>query len=385
MRVVATSTPGSGHLGVLLPLLHALQAAGHDVTVVTASESCAMVEQAGFVARAGGMPVGDRLRHFGPRVPEMMALPPRRRRAIAFSGFFADAAAPVMLADLPAIIDDVQPEVIIHEMAELAAAPVAVSRSIPHLTVAFSGALPDDATGALLERIAPTWAAVGLDAPTLGDLVGGCYLHPFPPSFGQVPDVAAVQPMRAEPLVRSGDAAPEWLADLGRDRPLVYLTSGTEPQAAMAPWAAAVAALGSIDVDAVVTIGPHVDPEVLGPARSNVRVERFVPQAFILERAGLVMSHAGAGSLLGAARAGLPQLLNPLAADQWENADAASGAGVAITMEMHERSPEHIAAALDRLLNDDRCATAAKRVAGEIAAMPGAADVVPIVEALAAR
>ena len=31
----------------------------------------------------------------------------------------------------------------------------------------------------------------------------------------------------------------------------------------MAPWAAAVEALGSLDVDAIATIGMHLDPSVL--------------------------------------------------------------------------------------------------------------------------
>ena len=57
--------------------------------------------------------------------------------------------------------------------------------------------------------------------------------------------------------------------------------------------------------------------------------------------------------------------------------------GVAITMEMHERSPEHVAGALDRLLNDDRHAAAATRVAAEIDAMPAPDEVVGMIEAIA--
>jgi UDP:flavonoid glycosyltransferase YjiC (YdhE family) len=95
-----------------------------------------------------------------------------------------------------------------------------------------------------------------------------------------------------------------------------------------------------------------------------------------------VISHAGAGSLLGAARRGIPQLLNPLAADQFENAEAATGAGVAITCELDERSDNEIAAALSRLLNDHQFKDAATRVADEIEAMPAPADHVATIEAL---
>ena len=49
---------------------------------------------------------------------------------------------------------------------------------------------------------------------------------------------------------------------------------------------------------------------------------------------------------------GIPQVLNPLGADQWENADAAADAGLAITCELDGRSAVDIAAALSGILND---------------------------------
>ena len=131
--------------------------------------------------------------------------------------------------------------------------------------------------------------------------------------------------------------------------------------------------------------GPRVDPAVLGVLPSNVRVERFVPQHLILERAAAVMSHAGAGSVLGAAARGLPQVVFPLRADQWENADAATSAGVAITLELEleHRGEEDITAALDRVMHDAKFAEATARVAAEIAAMPSPTDHVATIEALA--
>jgi UDP:flavonoid glycosyltransferase YjiC (YdhE family) len=56
----------------------------------------------------------------------------------------------------------------------------------------------------------------------------------------------------------------------------VYVTSGTERAATTFPWREVLAAVGGLDVDAVATIGPHVDSATLGTVPSNVRVERFV-------------------------------------------------------------------------------------------------------------
>jgi len=187
MRVLATSTPGAGHINALAPLLAALQHAGHEVLVVTAAESVDYVSRAGFAVRAGGLGVVERRKVFEPRLPEVMALPPRQRRGLFFSGFFADIAAPVMRVALEPTFAEFSPDVVIHEIGELAAAPMAAARGIPHVTVAFSGSLPESAHAPLISAITPVWSAEGLPAPTLDDIRGAVFFHPFPPSFGHSP------------------------------------------------------------------------------------------------------------------------------------------------------------------------------------------------------
>jgi UDP:flavonoid glycosyltransferase YjiC (YdhE family) len=382
MRILVTSTPGMGHLNALLPLMFALQDAGHDLLVVTAAESCDRVAGYGFNVRAGGLAGNARRATLAHRMPEILALPPRRRRGHYYAGFFAEGAAPVMRVALQPVFSDFCPDIVIHETGELAGAPMAVARGIPHLTVAFSGALAEWAHDMTLAAVAPVWIAEGLPSPTMDDVLGDVYLHPFPPSFGQAPSSGVVKPMRVEAVDRDTGAPPPWLDNLGTRRPLVYVTSGTEPLGGTAPWAAMVAALGHMDVDAVATIGNHMDPSILGEVPRNVRVERFVPQGVVLERATAVMSHAGAGSVLGASRRGIPQVLNPLGADQWENADAATDAGLAITCELDQRSDADIAAALSSVLNDPRYRDAAAKVSEEIEAMPAPAEHVATIEAL---
>jgi UDP-glucoronosyl and UDP-glucosyl transferase len=382
MRILATSTPGVGHLNTLFPLLAALQRADHNVVVVTAAQSRDRVERSGFEVRSGGMAEVDRRASLAPQMPEILALPPRRRRGRYFSGFFAEAAAPIMRADLTSIFDNFRPDVVIHESAELASGPMAVARGIPHVTVCFSGELPEWAQPGLLEAIAPLWVSEGLAEPSMDDINGDLYLHPFPPAFGQRPSSGVVRPMRAESFDRGIREPPEWIEELGATRPVVYVTAGTEPASGMAPWAAMIRALGSFDIDAVATIGNHLDPATLGAIPENVRIERFVPQDLLLDRASVALSHGGAGSLLGAARRGVAQLLIPLVADQWENADAASGAGVAVTCELDQRSDTEIRSALRRLLFEPPFRDAALRVAAEVAAMPSPADHVATIEAL---
>jgi UDP:flavonoid glycosyltransferase YjiC (YdhE family) len=110
-----------------------------------------------------------------------------------------------------------------------------------------------------------------------------------------------------------------------------------------------------------------------------VRGERFVPQADLLARAGAVISHGGAGTVLGAASHGRPQIVVPLFADQWENGVAVENAGCGIVLGPDRRRVEDVDRSLRTILD------AATRVADEITAMPTATAVALEVEALAAR
>ena len=151
----------------------------------------------------------------------------------------------------------------------------------------------------------------------------------------------------------------------------------------MFPWRELFAALGDMDVDAVATIGPHVDPAGLGAVPANVRVERFVPQADLLIRTSAVVSHGGAGTVLGAAAHGQPQVVVPLFADQWENSVAVTEAGCGIVLDPGRRSVDDFDQTLRALLAGQSHRDAAARVAQEIEAMPGADDLALEIEALA--
>jgi UDP:flavonoid glycosyltransferase YjiC (YdhE family) len=382
LRVLCTSTGGLGHVTALAPVAQALRGQGHDVRWAVASDGAGAVGKMGFEWTSAGPTTAARREMAAEAIDEVMQLPMAERRGPLFAALFARAAGPVMQRDLAPIIDLVRPDLLVRETAELAAAPMAVARSIPLVTVAFSGVLPERARGALFDDLRPLWQAEALGEPTWPDLYGQLYLHPFPPSFGQRPDSELVRPMRRQ----QGAPTPEpaaWMTMLGTERPFVYVTSGTERAAVTFPWRELFAALGEMDVDAVATIGPHVDPDDFGAPPANVRVERFVPQADLLERATVVVSHGGAGTVLGAAAHGRPQLVVPLFADQWENGVAVVDAGCGIVLEPDRRSVEDFDQTLRALFAGSPHRHGATRVRHEIAAMPTTDDLIHEIEALA--
>ena len=155
--------------------------------------------------------------------------------------------------------------------------------------------------------------------------------------------------------------APDWLDDL--EQPLVYVTLGTvfNRPATFRPL------LDGLDgtASALVTIGRNVDPESLGDRPPNVRIERFVPQASGLApvRRRRLRTAAPAASL-GSLAHGLPLVLVPQGADQFDNAARCAAAGAAVVVRPEELTAEAVRLALRRVLDEPSFAEAARARAG---------------------
>jgi MGT family glycosyltransferase len=132
-------------------------------------------------------------------------------------------------------------------------------------------------------------------------------------------------------------------------------------------------AFDQVDCDVIMTIGRNREPRDLEPIPTNVKVERYVPQEQILPRCDAVVAHAGSGSVFGALAHGLPLVLAPQGADQFENADACEALAVAVKILPADLAVERLRQALERVLGDPAYADAARAVAAEIADMPSPA------------
>jgi UDP:flavonoid glycosyltransferase YjiC (YdhE family) len=139
-----------------------------------------------------------------------------------------------------------------------------------------------------------------------------------------------------------------------------------------------VAAAASADLD-VVLVRP--DRRVTGrPLPGNVRCVDWLPFPTVFPVADAVVHPGGAGTLLTALAAGLPQLIVPGAGDRTVHAEmvAARGAGLAVP------ATSITADVLGRLVSDLDLREAAREVAAEMAAMPAPAELMPALTALAA-
>lgn len=381
MRVLITTVSSLGHVNPMVPLASALQARGVEILWATAADTMAIVEQASIPVTEAGLTQAERMPEFWRRNPQAQDLPAEQVPNVMFPKLFGQVAAPPMLQDLLAIVDDWPPDLIVHDAAELAAPIVAARLGIPNVIKTFGPLTPAPRVEAASREVAPLWLAQGLDPRPFA----GCYDHlliDIYPSTLQAPvdHVGARQEMRpvAYDVTPSTHdvAAPE-----RTDRPLVYVTMGTVFND-VAPLQAAVAAVASFDVDVLVTVGPAGDPAALGHQPDHVRVERYIPQTRVLDRCDLVISHAGSGTVLATLASGLPQLCLPQGADQFGNAGAVARAGAGLALNPAEATLDALTAAMGQLLHDDRFRVNAASVAEAIAAMPGPDEVAGVLERL---
>jgi UDP:flavonoid glycosyltransferase YjiC (YdhE family) len=111
-------------------------------------------------------------------------------------------------------------------------------------------------------------------------------------------------------------------------------------------------------------------------AAGNVHVEPWFDQAGVLAHADLVVCHGGSGTALGALAAGLPLVVVPVFADQFENARRIAAAGAGVVVEhargatIDARAAPRVADAIEAVLADGSYRGRARAIAAEMATAP---------------
>ena len=178
-------------------------------------------------------------------------------------------------------------------------------------------------------------------------------------------------------------AAARWQPPFAADdrRPLVLVGLSSTFQDQVPTLRRIVGVLSRLEVRAVVTLGPSLDPDEV-PGASNVVVVRTAPHAEVLEHAALLITHCGHGTTLKGLAAGVPLVCLPMGRDQNDTAARVvfAGAGLRLKPSASER---RIGAAVERVLGEPSYGAAAKRLAQAIAARDGCEDAVGVLERLA--
>ena len=160
--------------------------------------------------------------------------------------------------------------------------------------------------------------------------------------------------------------APAWSSPwpASDQRPLVVVSLSTLNQGQAPLMRHILRALAALDVRALVTLGPALDPAEF-TAPPNAILEPFVPHSAVLPQAAALVTQCGIGTLTKGLVCGVPLVCIPLGGDQPDNAArvVARGAGIRIGK---EASPERIAAAIERVLTIPQYQMAARRLGSSI-------------------
>jgi MGT family glycosyltransferase len=193
----------------------------------------------------------------------------------------------------------------------------------------------------------------------------------------QLPDnVRYVGPVLDDPVWAEPPAVP------AGDEPLVVVGLSSTYMRQADTLRRIVRALETLPVRAVVTTGPALDPAEV-PGTAKIAVVRSAPHAQLFSTAGVVITHAGHGTLIKALAAGVPTLCLPMGRDQGDNLVRAARHGAVIGLKPSAR-PDRIAAAVRRLLDDPSYRQGAERLGARIRADAEANTLVDELESLTA-
>ena len=371
MRVLFGSWPAYGHLLPMVPLIRAAQRAGHEVVVSSGGDMAALVGQLGVAAHRSGVTLTESYRRM-PDHATVSELPVEEQAGFAARHLFG-AGAVDRARDVLDLVGSWRPDLVVHDTLELGSPTAAALHGIPHVTHGYGPMVPD--TGYFAAAIGSALTGAGLPDPVPAVLAAP-YLDVCPPSLrGTEPNpwtrTYPLRPSAGE--VEPGAGVPDLAALPHPDT--VYVTLGTIMNQQPAVFRAVIDGCLRRPVNLVVTTGPGVDPGQLGPLPPAVHLARFLPQAAVLPHCRAVVSHAGAGTMLGALCHGLPQLCLPQGTDQPSNTAALLPTGAALALRPDEVTADAVAGSLGRLLDEPSFRQAADRLRGEIDRMPTAATV----------
>jgi UDP:flavonoid glycosyltransferase YjiC (YdhE family) len=369
MRVLFTSIREAGHFLPLVPFIQACRRHGHEVAVSAPPEFADRVTDTGALFFPFGHP-GDA--GLAPIWARMREASQEEMKNIAVCDLFAGALAG---AAMPALIETIErwhPTVVIREAQEYGAVVASEKCGVPHARVAISLTEQElEFSRATLPRMDEHRARFGVAPDPAGEwLLREPVLTLLPPTFdAEGPLGAAVKRFRD----RRDDPKPLpdwWRAN--RD-PFVYLTLGTVTggmDAQRGAYRIVLDAVAGLPVRVLLTVGSKTPLETLGDVPPNVHVERFVPQEEVLPHASAIVCHGGTGTVTGALSAGVPLVVLPLFADQPINAERIQTIGAGIGFAPRAASSGDVRRALVRVLEEPAFREVARRIAGEIAALP---------------
>ena len=370
MKIFVVSTPGAGHVTPLVPLIGALLAGGDEVLVVSGPEAAPIIAKTGARFAVAGRSQAEWMARLATRTRGNPGdgIAPERILHYFLPRAFGEIGVDEMIDDVLREGHKFAPDVVVFEAFALAGPLVAELLGVPGVAHMFGPLPPNDAVELANDAVSPIWRSYGRDVPGWAGMYRDLTIQICPPML-ETAHVPTGETWRLRPVAlpaRPREDTP---------RPVVYVTFGTLFNANLGLFQVALDALADEPVDVVMTVGHDQNPGELAPFPANARVEQFIPQADLLPSCSAIVHHGGAGTTFGALAHGIPQVILPQGADNYEHAAMCERAGTAIALRPEEVTPANLAAAVRRVVFDADHAEASRKCAAEIVAMPDAVSV----------
>ena len=146
-----------------------------------------------------------------------------------------------------------------------------------------------------------------------------------------------------------------------KSRPLVYISLGTVIHDRMRFCQNCAAALASMDVDAILSVGTAENLAALGVLPPNIQAAERVDQLAVLRRADVFLTHCGMNSASEAIWYGVPTVLDPQQSEETAVADRMEELGMGLRLRSED--PDHIRATLEKVLADPSYKERTERIA----------------------
>ncbi len=427
-RILLTCWPFVGHISPFMAVALELKRRGHDVAIYTGETVRSAVEAEGitvFPFRRIDEP------HAYDLVARMDTAGPNQRpkiRDIAaiFREWFAETI-PDQIADLEPIVEDWRPDVIVTETAmwgpvvvlwEKTGIPVVMMSTMLSSLIPGPGApisalgmpppstVPQRLLGALVNRVtslAGRSMRQRVDEIRAGHGLAslGCTVNQFTArlplylvgnvrefDFNRTDLPASVQyvgPLQWRRMAEPVDSG--WLDSIPTDKPWVHVTESTLRYGEPFVLKAAEAGLSDGSYELIMTSGAHREVESLSAPQpsDHVHVARWIDHEELLPRCAAMVSTGGAGTIMAAVLAGIPQVVIPTAWDKPDNAVRIAASGAGIRLAPGDCKPERLRQAVDHVVHDPKYAENARRIRALLRAAQGPARAAELLAELTRR
>lgn len=410
MQIVIASVGSLGDVHPFIAIGQALQARGHAVTLVTNNNFSTMVQAAGLVHASAGSGVDldaamaspnlwDPMKGLGVFWKHMLApaIEPsfRQIEAIAARGPCAVLAPPVMFGarfarerlGVPLVSAYTAPAVLRSDGAPLTMAHWRLPRGTPRALVRLAWrALDRHKLHPMAQRPLHDIAArLDAAAPPLQQSIFGEWMHSPDGGVTLFPDWFA--PPRAGwpaglrqggfPLYQADAQAPlpaEVAAFLTAGAPPIVFMPGSAMQHASAFFTAAVGACRALGRRGLL-LTPHAQQLPL-PLPAGMMHADYLPFGALLPHAAALVHHGGIGSCAQALQAGVPQVIMPMAHDQFDNAACVARLGLGRSLRPAVFTAERLARALAALFDAPPARWQHCRERLAVSALPGICEAV---------